>query len=188
MTSECYFNTVSNMVFHDLTDGSSLPAAASQLLGLGLKFIPTPKYTSTRDDFEASFDRLSRSIGLKAYFAAESDNDWNQSTSKLRVNSIFSPPLPPLEIDQQLHSFDSCVKNLLLKKERSPKNLSPFQAQLLATIAADDNIIIANADKGLGPTAVELPWYIKKGLKFLSNPKHYSLLAEEEAANDAKLL
>jgi len=121
MTSECYFNTVSNMVFHDLTDGSSLPAVASQLLGLGLKFIPTLKYTSTQDNFEASFDRLSRSVGL-AYFAVEPDNDWNQSTSTLRVNSTFSLPLPPLEIYQRLHSFDSCVKKLLMKKKRSPKN------------------------------------------------------------------
>ena len=35
MTSECYFSTVANTAFHDLTDGDSLPVAATQLLGLG---------------------------------------------------------------------------------------------------------------------------------------------------------
>ena len=41
-----YFSRPHNLAFHDLTKQKNTHPSASQLLGLSLKFIPTPKYTS----------------------------------------------------------------------------------------------------------------------------------------------
>ena len=41
-----YFARPHNLAFHDLTKQKNIHPSASQLLGLSLKFIPTPKYTS----------------------------------------------------------------------------------------------------------------------------------------------
>ena len=40
---DVYFSHFTNKIFHDLTSGKSLPAAAQYLLGFGLKFILVPK-------------------------------------------------------------------------------------------------------------------------------------------------
>mmetsp|Transcript_18939 Transcript_18939/g.41008 ORF Transcript_18939/g.41008 Transcript_18939/m.41008 type:complete len:639 (+) Transcript_18939:377-2293(+) len=185
MSSDCYFSTITNKVFHDLTDGTSLPAAAREVLGLGLNFIPIPKHIASPFDIEKSQDRFDRGVGLKVYFAGEEDSE--PSNSKLRVASDFQPPLPPLDIDCRLQAFNKSVR-LLYDRSKVKPNLNPFQRKLFAVISALDNVIIASADKGLGPTAVDLPWYIKKGLEFLTNPESYLLLSEEQAQEEAQAL
>ena len=68
-----YFCHATNMAFHDLTDGKSIPYAASSVLGLGLKFIPTPPYSSGVPTVDIAFNHLKRDIGLKVWFVAEED-------------------------------------------------------------------------------------------------------------------
>ena len=186
MTQECYFTTVANKEFHNLTNGKSLPVAAAQLLGMGLNFIPRPERTSNNKEISQAFDRLERNIGCKSYFAGAIDDKDFKST-KLRVSSSWQPPLPPLEVDSRLQAFDKGLKQLFTPR-KVKDNLSPFHRSLLSTITKNDNIIIASADKGLGPVAVEMPWYVKSGLKFLANPKAYNLLTEEQALLDAEKL
>ena len=186
MTQECYFTTVANKAFHDLTNGKSLPVAAAQLLGMGLNFIPRPERTSNDKEISQAFDRLERNIGCKSFFAGAQDDEDFKST-KLRVPSLWQPPLLRAEVDSRLQAFDKGLKQLFTPRNVKD-NLSPFQRGLLSTIAENDNIIIASADKGLGPVAVEMPWYVKRGLKFLANPKAYCLLTEEQALLDATKL
>ncbi len=38
---------IKNMNFHDLTDNKITPPEAKSVLGLGMKFIQTPKYTTS---------------------------------------------------------------------------------------------------------------------------------------------
>lgn len=38
---------IHNMTFHELTDNNTTPPAAKSVLGLGIKFIQTPKYTTS---------------------------------------------------------------------------------------------------------------------------------------------
>ena len=54
----CYFLKATNTAFHDLTTGESLPPATTTLLGLSLKFIPTPRYAPSAKDLAPSFDRI----------------------------------------------------------------------------------------------------------------------------------
>jgi len=62
MTATEYFPKVKNLTFHDLTTGNILPKSSNLLLGLGLKFIPTPKGT-TPDDIDKTLSRFERDIG-----------------------------------------------------------------------------------------------------------------------------
>ena len=65
MTATCYFHHATNQAFHDLTDGESLPAAAAFILGMGLKFIPTPKFTTSQEEVRATLIRLELDLGCK---------------------------------------------------------------------------------------------------------------------------
>ena len=56
MSPGCYFLKAANTTFHDLTKAKLLPPAAASLLGLSLKFIPTPHYSPSLFDVTPSFD------------------------------------------------------------------------------------------------------------------------------------
>jgi hypothetical protein len=69
MSPECDLLKAANTALHDLTKGKSLPPAANSLLELGLKLIPTPRYSSSCSKVEPSLARIERDIGLKTFFA-----------------------------------------------------------------------------------------------------------------------
>ena len=180
----CYFGKVLNKQFHDLTDGKSIPPAAHEILGLSLKFIPTPEYTTHTNHAVQSFDRLERDVALKVWFAGEkSDLD----ETKLYLKSDWHPPLPPLEIDSRLSKFGSEMKKIIFRRRGKP-NLNTFQRQLLKRLEANDNILYCNSDKGLGPVGVKLNWYIEHGLKHLTNSTNYEIVSEQQALSDVREL
>ena len=72
-TPECYFYHSTNKKFHDLTNGRSLPAAATSILGMGMKFIPTPQWTTHPDVVDESINRFECDLGLKVFFAGDED-------------------------------------------------------------------------------------------------------------------
>lgn len=45
-----YFPQVNKLAFHDLTENNELPKDTNQLLGLGLKYIPIPKFNISKDN------------------------------------------------------------------------------------------------------------------------------------------
>ncbi len=130
MTPRCYLLKAANTEFHDLTKRKSLLLAASSLLGLGLKFIPTPRHSSSRSEVEPSLAWIEHDIGLKTFFAGQDDGS---TPSKLRAKSNSCPPLPPRTIDVRVNSFLMKVHGLITKRQ-GKQNLTPHQQQLLASI------------------------------------------------------
>ena len=126
----CYFLKASNNTFHDLTAGASLPPATATLLGLSLKFIPTPRYSPSKSDMVLVLDQFECNIGLKTFFAGHSNN---KEIPKLQAKSAWQPPLPPRSVDICVNSF---LKNLegLFCWRRGKQNLTPHQQQLLASL------------------------------------------------------
>ncbi len=98
----CYFLKAMNTAFHDLTEGKLLLPTATSLLGLSLKFIPTPRYAPLATDVAPSLDRIERDIGLKAFFTRR---DQGGEVPKLHAKSSWRPPLPPRPIDYRVNSF-----------------------------------------------------------------------------------
>jgi hypothetical protein len=74
MSPGCYFQKAVNTAFHDLTKAKLLPLAAASLLGLSLKFIPTPHYSPSLSDVAPLHDQLEQDVGLKTFFAGRHDD------------------------------------------------------------------------------------------------------------------
>ena len=176
----CYFLKAMNTAFHDLTEGKSLPPAASSLLGLSLKFIPTPRYAPSTTDVAPSFDRIERDIGLRTFFAGR---DQEKEIPKLRPKSTWRPPVPPQQVDYRINNFLKGLRGLF-RRRAGKHNLTPHQRQLLTSLQENKSIIIANADKNLGPVGIDVEKYIKMGLDHLLDPTTYELLTESQAERD----
>lgn len=69
----------------------------------------------------------------------------------------------------------------MFRKKKGRSNLTTFQEQLLKSLQADNNIVFALSDKGLGPVAVTLDRYIQDGLKHLQDSTTYEIISEEQA-------
>jgi hypothetical protein len=78
---------VSHLAFHDLTTGGILPQSANTLLGLGLKYIPTPRINTLPDKQDKSLSRFERDFSLKVFFAGDTEESSSVNT-KLRLKSI----------------------------------------------------------------------------------------------------
>ena len=119
------------------------------------------------------------------YFAG--DDLVELPNSKLYVKSTFRPPQPPLKIDSCLQKFELEIRKVFREKKGS-KNFTNFQSKLFENLRANDSIVHALADKGLGPVAIELERYIKDALKHLLDKDTYEVIPEEQALQDAEKL
>ena len=127
-TPECYFYHSTNKTFHDLTNGRSLPAAATSILGMGMKFIPPPQWTPHPGVVDESIDRFERDLGLKVFFAG--DKDITRTPEKLQVKSTWRAPLPPRGVDLRVCKFARVVRHILTRQRGRP-NLNKFQQGVL---------------------------------------------------------
>jgi hypothetical protein len=173
----CYFLKAMNMAFHDLTEGKLLPPTATSLLGLSLKFIPTPRYAPSVTDVAPPLDQIEWDIKLKTFFTGR---DQGGKIPDLCAKSSWRLPLPPRPINYQVNSFLQGLKKLF--HWRAGKcNLTPHQRQLLSSLQENESIVIVNADKNLGPVGIDVKHYIKLGLDHLLDPSTYELLTKEQA-------
>ena len=122
-----------------------------------------------------SFDQLERDVGLKTFFAGHHDSG---EIPALRAKSSWRPPLPPQRIDTRITSFIKQVRGLFHQKQGT-QNLTPHQRQLLVSIQENELVIIASADKNMGPVGVNTEDCIKMGLDHLLDPLTYTLLTRE---------
>lgn len=181
-----YFPPVKKLAFHDLTSTHKLPPFANQLLGLGLKFIPTPRINITPSDVEHSIARFERDVGLKIYFAGDDPTE-SFDHKTLRGKSKWRAPLPPLEIDSRIQHFSHWTEQNFRRRQTTP-NLTRLQLNLLKQIKQNANITILSADKGLGPVGVDTKQYIEWGLKHLLDTSTYTILTEDQANKESENL
>ena len=151
--------------FHDLTSSNNLKSGAASILGLGRNFIPTPRRTTNLELIKEATLDLHRQISWKHFYAGvESD----LLKTSLYVKSDNNPPLPGYEIDRRLDQFSRSLERNF-RTGSSKANLLPYQKTLLEELQSNQEIIIAQSDKGLGPCAVDLERYIKDGIRHISD-------------------
>jgi len=181
-----YFPAVRKLAFHDLTSLHKLPPTANQLLGLGLKFIPTPQMNITSTKLEQTTSRFERDLGLKIFFA-NNDPMETYDPKALRGKSKWRAPLPPLNIDTRVQRFTQHLEHLFCQRKTTP-NLTRLQFKLLKQIKQNANVTILSADKGLGPVGVDTKQYIEWALKHLLDTTTYTILPENQATADSNTL
>jgi hypothetical protein len=151
-----YFAHFTNKQFHDHTTKKIIPAAASTVLGFGLKFIPIPKKIICQDDVDKAIKQFDRDFYLKVFFADDNNtSDDGEPIKKLRVTSKWMPDQPPFKITQLLGNFEGAIQRNFCPKCRK-SNLTKFQARILQEIRSNKHIIIAHANKNLGPVGVDI--------------------------------
>ena len=104
----------------------------------------------------------------------------------LCVKSTWRPPPGsiPKEVNNRLSKFFRLLRSVFVKRE-GISNPLPFQHRLLTWLRNNEEWVIANTDKNLGPCVIELSRYIQNALSHLNNPLLYSPLTEDETNNEA---
>jgi len=139
-----YFTCPTHFAFHDLTTTIKPPPGLHKLLGLGLKFIPTPPHSNTWTDLAettyASFDRdhqvrtfcighmePKQEIPLKLYALGKEDNlaaavamQKDNYNPRMYVRSKWEPPdhMIPSELDRRLKHFKQALQVKFNKKKK----------------------------------------------------------------------
>ena len=158
-TSE-YFSNFTNKTFHDFTTTKSIPMGAESLLGLGRKFIPTPKTSIKYTEIDDGLSRHLRNVYLNTYFAGEEEE---KEIDKLRICSKWMPDSIPDVIIERVSNFNDAIRRYI-KPRRGKSNITLHQATILDALRKNESVIVTQADKNLGPVAVDTSEYIRIAL------------------------
>ena len=155
------------------------------LLGLGLKFIPTPSLTNCWSRLkQSSYDRLFRSVHLRFHFAGKPPSEGTTTYDpKIYVNSTWTPPhwtIPPIALEERLTRFSSAL-NKLFKMRKGKTNLLTHQHRALRTLQQQQRFLIVPCNKNLGPAFIKRQDYLKIAMRdHLSDTTTYKSLTTSE--------
>ena len=133
-----------------------------------------------------AFERLEREVHRKVFFAGN-PSSLNLKSKLYLKSTTWIPPQPPAQVNLRLNLFEREIRKLFSRRT-ARSNFTHFQEKIFTKLRANDQIVIANADKNLGPTAVELPRYIKDALTHLTDSTTYKILPESQALDEATAL
>jgi hypothetical protein len=142
-----YFNKPSHLQFHDFTTTIKPPQKICRLLCLGLKFIPTPRWTQSGAATEftkSTLNRFERDLILKGHFGPGPIPSYEAYNPRLYNKSAWIPPnwKIPAVVKQIFPAFSRQVK-LLFKKKYGCTILLPFQRRALASLQHNPDLIVA---------------------------------------------
>jgi len=151
------------MEMHNLTlANTNTPRSLSTIIGLGLKFIPSPQRQNINPT--TSLSRLNKDFKTKVYFSGKPLQTEEEFNPKLHVESEWCPK--SWEIPKDIHDCLDSFRRQILKtlRKRTPKstNLLPFQTRALRSLAIHTDVLVVNYDKNLGPTLINTPTYIER--------------------------
>lgn len=181
-----------NLAFHDLTRHHPPPLNLRSVLGLGLKFIPTPTFPTRWLDIgkrpQCTLSKLYRSFQLREYFSdCPPANPAIPSANydpKLHIASDWSPPRPlGTALHSRLVAFQEALRPLY-RRRRSRFNLLRTQRHALEQALAARHLVVISCDKNLGPAIIERDRYIQMALsEHLSDTATYRKLSSQRAHN-----
>ena len=178
-----YLTRPSNMEMHDLTTKDThIPKTLSTIIGLGLKFIPTPRRPNRNPT--SSFKRFQKDLYTKVYFSGRPLPEEKKYDSKMPVVSTWEPkPWDiPETIRDRLANFRRQIRRTMKVKRPKTTNLLPFQTRALSTLAERTDVLVVSCDKNLGPALINTTTYISRAFEdHLDCKATYKELTEEEA-------
>jgi hypothetical protein len=186
-----YLNRPTNLAFHDLTTKKKPPANLRSLLGLSLKFIPNPSTNVPWSNYAAeTLPRFHRDFQVKAFMAKPPVNanddppEDSQYNPRLYVRTNWTPPsiFPfPKEATRRINYFNANLRRIV-RRRKCRSNLLPHQRQALRYLRNQNEFLVIQCDKNLGPAIIETDEYIKMALRdHLSDATTYQRLSQAEA-------
>jgi len=216
MAAWYYFARPTNLAFHNLTSHITPPPGLHKLLGLGHKFVPTPRFSQTWAQIESkTYDRFDRNLRVKAFcighmkkppplppelylpgreadlaqaLADQPKEDYNP---KMYDASPWEPPkhLVPKAIFHRLKAFKASLKAKFSRGRRAKSNLLPHQRQALSWLRQQQTLLVVQCDKNLGPAVIERSEYIKFAFKdHLDDDTTYQRIYPDEVNHHQELL
>ena len=172
--------------------GASNKKKLRSLLGLGLKFIRTPRCTNTwTKQKDISMPKLQRSLHLRFHFAGTTTSSNEEYDPKMYVRSNWTPPywtLPPVVLQERLDKFATTL-NKLFKRRRGKTNLLSYQTRALQALQQQQDFHICPCDKNLGPAIIERDDYIKIAMRdHLLDGRTYRRLLKADCNNNKQRL
>ena len=124
--SNLFPNLPSNMVFHDLTKGQTESKNSWIILGIGLKFIPTPQFTTSPEDIKPQINQFEQLLKLRTFYAGK---EGDEPLPKLRLSSKWIPlkQCIPKEVMNCLAAFRQALIPQFKRWQWTPKNQSWIQ-------------------------------------------------------------
>ena len=183
MPSWHYFSRPSNMEMHDLTTKDThIPKTLTTIIGLGLKFIPTPRRPNRNPI--SSFARFRKDLLTKVYFSGRPIPEEKKYNVKMPVTSDWEPK--PWDIPETIHdrlaNFRRHIRRSMKTKRPKTTNLLPFQTRALANLAQRTDVLVVSCDKNLGPALINTTTYVDRAFEdHLACPITYKEFTEEEA-------
>jgi len=184
MPTHDYWLRPTNLAFHDLTTRLSPPRNLRSLLGLGLKFIPNPLYTTRFNQLQApgnGLAHLERSLRLACFFLAHPPppSDYNPS---MHLPSSWIPPdkFFPGILRDRLLNFAIALRTAFRPRRAIP-NLALHHRHALEYLRTQKEFFVVHCDKNLGPAIIEREEYIRLAFRdHLSDRSTYHYLSSEE--------
>ena len=158
-----YFDRPHNMAFHDLTTTAQPPRNLRSLLGLGLKFCPTPRFST--NCVADTFLRFHHDLFCKIFYTGKPFDEDNDYDPKMYINSNWTPEdwqIPPSAV-RRYNKF-RMHNTHIFKKRRVPSNLLKNQLLSLKYLQNQSEFLIVQCDKNLGPAIIEHEKYIHRAL------------------------
>lgn len=151
-----------------------LTVEESEVLNLGLKFIPTPHRT-TPTDIAPAITQFTRKLRIIHHFR----HDKSHYTRKPFVGkSRWTPPITdfPLEAHEIVSKLNLDVRKLKTTYEKP--NLSKEQRNAIKTLKHHQTIVLRKADKGTATVVMEKDDYIREVNRQLADRRAYKKLDE----------
>ena len=167
-TTWYYFSRPSHLAFHDFTRSKQPAKNLSSLLGLGLKFIPTPRYTNIWKKLkDLSMPKITQAIHICFHFARTNTTPDDTYDPRIYVWSNWTPPhwtLPQVVMKERLEKFSTTLGKVF-KKRMGKTNLLPYQTRASQLLQQQQDFLVCPCDKKLGSAIIKRDDYIKIAMK-----------------------
>jgi hypothetical protein len=173
-----YFCRPDNMACHNLCTIKTPPLNYRALLGLSLKFCPTPKYSSY--NISVYCDRFRNDLYTKAFMGLS-----DKPIPRLYQKSTWKPPIKLINatLQRRTDTFIAHLRRMFVKR-KCKSNLLPYQRNILKILIENKDFLVINADKNLGPCIIERQIYIQRALnEHLKDTTTYKQLTTSEKVN-----
>ena len=176
-----YFTQPTNMSCHNLKTTTKPPKNFKALLGLGLNFCPTPRYTTY--DLKDALTRFKHNLYNHYLYHRNKKGKKDEWDPRYHIRGSSTPETYKVhrEIRARFALFKKRLQKLFLKK-RVRSNLLQHQTRLLQFLIKQHDLLICSSDKNLGPCIIERRRYVDIAFAdHLDNKDNYQPLTKNEA-------